>query len=332
MKIKREVKIGVIVTVALALLFWGFNFLRGKNVFTQQREFYAVYEQIDGLTEANPVLVNGFKVGQVDKMYFLSPTDGRIVVRIAMYNDIIIPKNTIAKIMSSDLLGSKAIELKLGNSTKVANSGDTLLSSIQGSLQDEVSKQILPFKKKAESLLLSMDSVMAVIQYVFNKETRDNLAKSFENIKYTLDNLKHFSYNIDTLVSAQKNRLAAIIGNVESLTRNLKDNNQKITTILNNFSSISDSLAKANISKTIKKADNALEQFSQITNKINNGTGSLSLLLNNDTLYNNLKSASKELDELLLDVKLHPKRYVHFSLFGKSSKKDPYKAPDKEKK
>ncbi|NVO01600.1 MAG: MCE family protein [Bacteroidetes bacterium] len=332
MKIKREVKIGIIVTVALALLFWGFNFLRGKNVFTSQREFYAIYEQIDGLTEANPVLVNGFKVGQVDKMYFLSPTNGKIVVRIAMYNEINIPKNTIAKIVSSDLLGSKAIELKLGNSTSFANSGDTLLSGIQGSLQDEVSKQILPFKKKAESLLLSMDSVMAVIQYVFNKETRDNLAKSFENIKFTLDNLKHFTYNIDTLVSTQKNRLAAIIGNVESLTRNLKDNNQKITTILNNFSAISDSLAKANISKTIKKADNALEQFSQITNKINNGTGSISLLLNNDSLYNNLKSASKELDELLLDVKLHPKRYVHFSLFGKSSKKDPYKAPDKEKK
>lgn len=337
MKIKREIKIALITILAIIIFVWGFNFLKGKNVFSSQRYFYAKYSQVNGLVEANPVLINGLKVGQVDNIYFNPNGSGDIIVKMVITNpDVKIPAKTIAKIFSSDFLGSKAIELKLIDSLISKNgkierlyckSGDTLLGAMASSIQEEVSVQMIPLKQKAERMMSSMDSVLAVIQYVFNEETRENLAKSFESIKFTIKNLERTSYNIDTLVVTQRYRLSAILANVESISTNIKNNNQKITNVINNFSDLSDSLAKSKIATTISNANKAIKDFSEITEKINKGEGSMGMLINNDTLYKNLEHSSKQLDLLMEDMRLHPKRYVHFSVFGKSDKKQPYKAP-----
>lgn len=213
----------------------------------------------------------------------------------------------------------------------LAKSGDTLTSDIQPSITEEVSYQMLPIKRKAESVMASLDSVLSVIQYVFNEDTRENLAHSFESIKFTIQNLEHTTYNIDTLVTTQRNRLAVIFDNIESISTNIKNNNAKLANIISNFSTLSDSLSKAKIVSTINSANKAMLNFSEVTEKINSGEGSLGLLINNDSLYNQLAKSSKDLDLLLEDLRLNPQRYVHVSVFGKSPKKNQYTAPGSKK-
>jgi phospholipid/cholesterol/gamma-HCH transport system substrate-binding protein len=275
---------------------------------------------VNGLVKANWVMINGVKVGEVSGINFMD-SKGNVLVEMSVDNSIQIPLNTVARIYNSDVLGSKAIEFVLGDTAVLAESGDTLSSSMQPSLTEEVSYQMLPIKLKAESVMASLDSVLAVIQYVFNEDTRENLARSFESIKFTIQNLENTTYNLDTLVSTQRNRLAAIFANVESISGNIKNSNSKLTNIINNFSAISDSLSKAKIVNTINNANLAISNFSKITDKINKGEGTLGLLINNDSLYNGLEKSSKDLDLLLEDLKLNPQRYVQVSVFGKKTKK-----------
>ena len=331
MKIRREIKIGLLVVVGLALLYYGFNFLSGENVFKKSREFVTVYSDVRGLVIANPILINGYKVGQITDIYFY-PEDSlaRVIVKYNIDEDLPIPDNSVA-VVESDLIGNNIINVRLGDSKNYIKSGDTLTGDLSTTLQEEVSLQMLPIKRKAENLMLSLDSVLAVIQYIFNDDTRENIAKSFESIKLTIKNLESTTYNIDTLVFYQRFRLERIIGNIESISLNIKNSNDKITNIIENFSTLSDTLAKAEISQTIFYAKETLDKVSAVVDKVNKGEGSLGLLINNDSLYNNLESATKELDELIEDIKINPNRYLHFSLFGKSSKKNPY-VPDENKK
>ncbi|NTW33780.1 MAG: MCE family protein [Bacteroidetes bacterium] len=329
-KLKREVKIGILVVASIAFLFWGINFLKGKNFLTGGRTFYAIFNQVNGLTEANIVVVNGLKVGLVTDISFID-TKGRILVEMKIDEDVKIANNSIAKIFNPDVIGSRVIEIKLGNNKTLAMDGDTLKSEEQLSILDEVSIQMLPFKVKAEKMMASIDTVISVIQYVFNESTRDNLMHSFESIKNTITNLESTTYNIDTLVSTQRFRLSQIISNVENITSVFKNNNAKLNNIITNFSSISDSLARIKFASTINKADKILASFSEITEKINKGDGSLGLLINNDSLYIGLQKSSKEMNLLLEDLRLNPQRYVHLSVFGKNLDKNKYKAPAEKK-
>jgi phospholipid/cholesterol/gamma-HCH transport system substrate-binding protein len=330
LKIKREIKIAIIFLGALVLLYWGINFLKGRDLFNKERVFVAVYNQVNGLVVSNPVLVNGFQVGHVRKMYFHPNNSGKVICEFVINNrDIEIPSNSVAKLFSSDLLGSRAVEIQIGDSKTMAKEGDTLKTFVQATLGEEVNVQFQPIKQKFEAVMLSIDSVLVIIKSVFNENTQKNLEQSFESIRYTIQNLEHTTYNIDTLVVTQRQKLANIIGNVESISLNIKKNNDKIANIINNFSNISDTIAKAKISETIENASISLKQFAEIMEKVNRGEGSLGLLINNDSLYNNLNGASKQLNELVEDVKLNPQRYVNISVFGGSKKKNAYKPAQK---
>lgn len=330
-KIKREFKVGVLIVTCLVFFYWGFNFLKGRNYLSSNRIFYAKYKQVNGLVDANYVMINGVQVGRVSNISFLD-NNGGVLVTFSVENEVKIPRNSMARIYNSDVLGSKAIDIVLGDTAVMAQSGDTLKSMIQPSITEEVSYQMLPLKRKAESLMASLDSAVAVIQAVFNEKTKENLQRSFESIKNTIANLENTTYNIDTLMTTQRNRLSIIFANIESITGNFRNNNSKLTNIINNFSSISDTLAKANIVKTIEKANGVLANFAEISEKINKGQGSLGLLVNNDSLYVGLDKSAKDLNLLLEDLRLNPQRYVQVSVFGKNPKKNQYKPSSSEKK
>lgn len=332
MKIRKEVKIGFVIIVAIGLLIWGLNFLKGNDVFRKQRYFYAIYDRVEGLVPANPVNINGLKVGQVSDLSFVSDSSATIIVKFIISSDIRIPSNTIARIYSEDLMGSKAIALKLGDSREMAQPGDTLITDIESSLMEEVNKQVQPLKRKAENLIMSIDSMVTVIQYVFNEEMRSDLTKSVASISQTIRNLERTSYRIDTIVLTQEYKLAAIMSHIESITRNLKDNNENISRILTNFSTISDSLAKAEISETLLAANKALNNVSSVLTKIESGEGTLGMLVNDDSLYMSLSGAATELNMLVEDIKLNPGRYVRFSVFGRSDKNNPYVSPEEREK
>jgi phospholipid/cholesterol/gamma-HCH transport system substrate-binding protein len=312
--LSREAKIGAVVAAAIFLLVYGLNFLKGKNIFTNRTHFYACYSNVDGLTEANPVFINGFIVGQVNKIVFNPDNSGNMVVEISLKeNDLAIPKNTVAVVFSNGLLGTQAINLVLGNEKIYAESGDTLVGEVKSKMLEDIGEQVVPIKNKAERLIVTIDSLVASVNSILNEGGSNNL-------KNALKNLSSATARADGLLSDEKVRLDNILTNVESISGNLKSSNSDLASILKNFNSISDSLAKANIATTINNANSAIKNVDLIAAKINSGKGSLGLLLHNDSLYNNLTSASKNLDRLILDLNQHPNRYVHLSLFGKKDK------------
>lgn len=315
MRYKKEIVIGIIFIAALGLFVWGFNFLKGFNLFKEQRVLYAVYDRVSGLSRSNPVSVNGLKVGQVSDIYFEPNFSGDIIVELTIETNIPIPRNSVALIYSSDLMGSKAINLQLGNDSLFVHSGDTLSTQVEASLKEAVNQQIQPLKVKAEELILSLDSVVTVIKEIFNDKARENLTHSLASIQQTFENLESASYNLDTLVAAQKTRLSQIMINLESITTTISENEDNIDNILANFSSLSDSLAQARIPQTFSNINRVADDVAVIVDKINKGEGSIGLLVNDENLYKDLQKTAEQLHLLMEDIRVNPKRYVRFSLF-----------------
>ncbi|MCF8230986.1 MAG: MlaD family protein [Bacteroidales bacterium] len=331
MKRKKEFQLGLLFIVALGLLGWGISYLKGSDILFGGTRYYAVYNHIQGLLVANPVTVNGYEVGQVTDIDFTSREGGNVVVEMEVEEDIDIPKNSIARIYSSDLMGSKAVAIDLGKGPQVAAHGDTLSSSVESGIKEAVNKQVQPIKQKAEDLLLSVDTVVTAIQTVFKPSSREKISNSLSSIENTLQYMESTTYNLDTLMKSERSRLSMIVGNIENITRNLASKETQINHTLDNLSAISDTLAGANISKTLHKTNKSLKQLTAIITKINEGEGTAGMLINNDTLYRNLQSASHELNMLMRDMKLNPGRYVHFSIFGRGKKQNEYVPPEKQK-
>jgi len=305
----KEFKIGLFAIASIIALIFGVNYLKGINILNENRNFYAVYENIGGLQVGSTVLVNGYKVGMVSDINLLAQQRHNLLVTISIDKEFDIPVNTICKIVNQDLMGSKGITLVLGDNNYLVNSGDTLIGNIEGSLQDEVNAQILPLKNKAEELIGSIDSVMMIVTAVLNKNTRENLRNSLSSLDKTFELMSQTMGKVDTMVDLNDERISNVIQNLESITTNLESSNGKIKNILTNFSSLSDSLAKADIGT-------ALQNLSDLTTKINNGEGSIGLLLKDDKIYVNFEKSTRELASLLEDIKKHPSRYVNFSIIG----------------
>lgn len=314
MKISNETKVGILATVAITVLILGYSFLKGTDLFMRESEFYAIYPNIDGLTESKPVLVNGFKIGRVSKLR-LAP-NGHIIAEFQINPDYKIPKNTTARLESTDLLGGKAIVFELGNSKVFAADGDTLTAFIQEGFMD----QVKPIQKKADQIASRLDSILESVNNTLNPKFQKNFDRSFASIANTLENLERTSKKVDGLMDSETAKISGIISNLESISANFKNNNQKISTIVANFEQISDQTAKANIGQTLINANQSVKDLQQVISKINTGEGSIGLLINDKKLYDNLTQSAENLDKLMIDLKANPKRYVHFSVFGGGKK------------
>ena len=313
MKVKKEVKIGLVVVIAIGLLYTGLNYLKGVNVFSQPTVYYGIYDRINGLETSNPVMLNGFQIGQVREIEIINDGSGRLLVTIMVNADISVPDDSRALLKAGDILGSMQVHLLLGNSETIALSGDTLIPQVEGDLVEEVNAQLRPLKVKAESLISSVDSVIRVIEVILNTQSQQNLIESFKGMNNAVASLERTSFRIDTLVAEERRKISAIFSNIENLSAALGN-------IIDNFSQISDSLAQADIATTVVKTNAALEDVRKIMAKIESGEGSLGLLINNPDLYMRLESASNNLDLLMEDIRVNPNRYTHFSVFGRKNK------------
>src|SRR5690606_30138826 len=285
------------------------------DVFSREKEFYTDYDNVDGLTISKPVVVSGYQIGRVSEMRLLE--NGKIRTHFKIKNEYEIPSNTVARIVSADLLGSKAIVFELGNSTTLAKSGDPLLSDVQANLLEKVE----PLQLKVENLVVKLDSVLSAVNTALDKEFQREFKNSLHSISVSLRNMESITSDVEGLMGSEKIRFARIIKNHESITGNFKKNNVKINNILTNLDSLSDDLAKTEIKATIDNATQVMKNVEVITTKINNGEGSIGLLLNDDNLYNNLNSASENLDNLIKDVEERPGKYIRLSIFGKKDTK-----------
>jgi len=315
LKFSKEFRIGFLFILAIAVLVWGFSFLKNKNILYKERVLIAVYKHVNGLNPSNPVYINGVKVGQVGEVFFDPSMDGDIVVELVFTDKFPIPSNSTARIFSEDLMGSKAVEILLGPGPDYAQTGDTLSTEIETSLKDAVNQQILPLKLKAEDLLSSLDTMVVAIKGIFNKDAREDLAASIKSIRQTFRNLESTTQNLDTLVITESNRLSSILYNIDMITRNLNNNSQKINRVLDNLATLSDTIARSNISGIIADLDKTIGNLSLVMARIEKGEGTLGLLINNDQLYKDLEKSASELNLLLEDIRLNPKRYVRISVF-----------------
>jgi phospholipid/cholesterol/gamma-HCH transport system substrate-binding protein len=315
LKLSREFKIGFLFILAAAVLVWGFSFLKNKNILYKERVMIAVYKHVNGLEPSNPIYINGVKVGQVGKVFFDPSMNGDIVVQLVFTDKFPIPANSTARIFSEDLMGSKAIDILLGTSPELVQSGDTLHTEIETSLKDAVNQQILPLKLKAEDLLSSLDTMVIAIKGVFNKDIRDDLTASIKSIRATMNNLENTTQNLDTLVYTQSGRLSSILYNIDMITRNLNNNSGEISRILGNLANVSDTLAQSNISGILGNLDKTVGDLSIVMSRIEKGEGTLGMLIKDDELYNKLEKSATDLDLLLEDIRLNPKRYVRVSVF-----------------
>lgn len=321
MKLKREAKLALTAIVAVFVLIWGINFLKGSSLFESKSIFYGVYNSVEGLKVSSGVVYRGYQVGQVISIQFTGERYDKVLVKFSVNKGLELPSNSLAMIQSADLMGSKVIDLIPGDSPVFAVSGDTLTSKTEQGLMEQVSRQMLPLKQKAERLLGSLDSVMVIVQGVFNEETKKNLNNSFASIDRTLRNIEGASGNLDTLMQTESARVSEILRNINRITANLSDNNEEISNILGNFSSISDSLRRANLHQMLTSVDNILGRVDSIFAKINDGEGTIGALVNDNDLYYNLNQVSENLNRLLVEFRYNPRRFINLSLIDFSSGK-----------
>jgi len=319
MKISNETKIGALTSIAIVLLILGFNFLKGKDLFSHSRKYYAIFKNVDGLELSNSVSIKGLNVGSV---YAIKATDkdiDGILVTISMKQDVNIPKNSICTI-NSGLINSANIIIIKGDATEVLQDGDTLRSQDKSGLLSEVQGRLAPVMKSLDRTLGSLDSLVRQITLLFNPDVKNNFAT-------IISNLAKSSASLQIMLNDRTSALAHTMVHLDSFTNNLASNNQRITGTLDNLEKTTNKLANAKIDETLESAQNAMNSLKDAINKVNSPNGTVGLLLNDKRLYLNLESTTRSLNILLDDLRLHPKRYVNISVFGSKDKKGPLMAP-----
>lgn len=322
MKVSKEFIIGVVVVFTIAVLYMGVNYLKGVNLLSKQLRFYSIYENVAGLTASNAVTLNGHKIGIVSDVAMHPSGDGRLIVEVIINESKLnVPNDTKLEIFDADLFGGKGIRIVMGNSAVFAADRDTLPGEIALGLTETIKQEIEPLKQKSSELFAGIDSVITSLNNVLGSASDEGgLNQVFSDLKSTLSNLESTTASLDKLMLNNSDKLSNIFSNVESITKNLKDNNDQLSNAIQNISTLSDTLARMDLATTVLKVNRALESFDGVMTKVNEGTGTLGQLVNNDSLHVELVNASHSLDLLLEDMRMHPKRYVHFSVFGKKEK------------
>ena len=307
MKISREVKTAVLVISGLVLFIFLFNYLKGNNLLESSRTFYVVYDNVEGIANSTPVTINGLTVGKVQNISFNDDNSGNLKVTLLIDSDFEFSKNSTAECYEAGLIGGKAIAIIPSNdNAENAKKGDYLVGTVKAGLTELVNQRLTPLQEKIEKMMVSADSLLINLNSVFDTQTKANLKSSIASLSTTITSFKNTSNSINSLIEDNQDKLSSTFNNVNEITSNL--------------SKVSDSLANANLGNTVKDLQTTIISFNSVLASIEDGNGSIGKLLKDEGLYNNLKGASKEMEELLLDIKLHPKRYFRIL----SKKEIPY--------
>lgn len=301
MKNKNEIKTGILVVIGIGLFIFGFSYLKSNDIFVSDRTFYAVYDDVEGVVNGTPVTVNGFPVGSIQDISFFK--NNNLLVKFRVENDLTFSINSIAQIYETGLIGGKALAIIPANdNSRIAVSRDTLESSVAPGLTELVNEKLTPLQENIESMIVSANEVLSKVSLIFDDSTRTNLKTIVSDFTETIRDLKETS----AVLKSNKLNIDKIIDNALDISTDLSEisktiNQSELDLIIGNFKIFSNDLAL-------------------ILEKINDSNGTFSKLIENDTLFQNLNNASKSIDLLLEDIRLNPKRYIHFSIFGKKDK------------
>jgi phospholipid/cholesterol/gamma-HCH transport system substrate-binding protein len=310
MSVSKEIRIGVLVTIALVILFIGFYFLKGASLFSSDKEYYCFYSDAEGLQNSANVQVKGLNVGHVTH---LELKDGRVRAIIALNKNISIPQGTVASLASFDLLGTKMIRLDLGTGAGQIPAGDTLPTTHEVGILDNVTAALTPRLQELKLTIAILDSTLRSVNMMLGQDNQKAISGAVNSMKVTADNLSHLS----GALSAESGEISGIIHNTNSITANFAKENDTVKKILSNVSNLSGQLANAPIQQTVTYLQGTIAQLQGVVDKINNNQGSLGMLINNKDMYNNLNGSLQSLSGLMDDIKAHPKRYINVTIFGK---------------
>ena len=311
-KISYEVKVGATTLITILIFIWLYSFLKGKDFFSNSANYFSIYNEIGGLAESSPVEINGYKVGIVKKIDFVDAESGRLLVVFSVSKDFKLPKNTVAEIAPMSLLGGMKVQFVFGGGPGYYKVGDTIPGRLAESIVTKVESELEPVTTKLTKLIITLDSVVSSVNEIMDSDFKKNLSG-------TLANLNSTSKNIDNIIGSKESELKTTLENVNKFTKMLSDNSSDMSLTLKNLKTVSDTLAAANLYETVSNLKKSLERTSIMINNLNKGKGTAGQFLTNDTLYTNLTSSLENLNLLLTDMKANPKRYVHFSIFGKKA-------------
>lgn len=314
---KKEVKIGMF-AVAMILCAWGgIRFLSGVDIFSRNVDYYAVYDQVNGVQGASPVMMRGVKVGTVSEILFDPARSSQVVLRLTVRRQYPIPSDSEAKIVSSSLMGSKAIEIVLGESSVRLEKGDTIRSGYSRDMMDTALTELDFFKEKISRLTEELSRTLTGISTLVESNS--------SNIGELTAHLNSIAGNLDEVLSAEKSGLRSAVAGISEFSQTLGQNAGRVDTLMGNLTRFSDNLAEADLKAAVGRLNDILD-------RIDSGEGTVGKLMNDAVLYENLQQASENLSVLLADLKENPKRYVHFSLFGRSEAKEKERAAKLEEK
>lgn len=307
MKFSREFKTGILVIGASLVLILGYNFLKGSSLFKEEREFFVKYSNVEGLMPEASVTVNGLQIGKVKQIFISEHTRDVTVSFIIDKRGFEVSNTSEVLLYNPGLIGGKALAVvpDYSNPT-MAKAGDTLIGNLERGMMEVVADKVIPLGDDLGSTLANLDSLLLSLNEVLDEKGIGHLRSTFENIDNTMATLNTTSTSISTLFESNNQKISATIDNFEKTSKN--------------FVSISDSLATLDTQKLVYEIEQSIAGINNVVNSLEDGEGSLGKLLKDDSLYHNLEGASKELEELMNDIKLNPKRYVHFSIFGKKNK------------
>jgi len=326
MRVSNETKVGALTVIAVTLIIFGFNFLKGRTFFKSGTFIYAKYTDTKGLIVSNPVFVNGFQVGTVFEIENMNDNLSELVVCIKLNQLYKIPANSIATIQENPL-GTNAINIVPGNGTLFIQSGDTIKTAPSTSLLGDFMNTLSPLGEQIKNTISSLEQVLDNVNQTLDEENRQNFKVILANLSTTTANLDKSIQSVEGMLNKQNGSIAQTADNINSFTANLNQNNQKISNILTNLDSTTKSIKDADLNKTIKDIQVALVSLNTTINKLNNGNGTAAKLLNDPNMYTQLQSTIKSVNTLVDDIKVHPKRYVSLSVFGKKDKKTPLTKP-----
>lgn len=341
MQISNEAKVGLLTVVAIALMIFGYNFLKGQKVFSRNNTYYVIYKRVDGLLESNPVLLNGYQVGNVARILMISDTSNRVMVQLDINKNIQIPHHSSVSITSSGLLGDKAASLEIWKpktpeertqTLTFYESGDTIQGKEEVSLFNMASEQIVPLKNQADSIMRKLDSTLTTLNKILSsaavKGIINNLERSTATLNTTLADADKLVGSLNTFTQTDLKKVGGIMNNVNDITLTLKSSTGKIGTIMDkvdktvvNAEKATNQLAAIDMAATAKKLDGTLNEVNSLLNKVNKSEGNLNMLLEDRKLYDNLEKISANLNSLVEDFKENPKDYVGFSLININKKK-----------
>jgi phospholipid/cholesterol/gamma-HCH transport system substrate-binding protein len=311
-KISNEVKVGAVALITILVFIWLYNFLKGKDFLKSTAYYYCIYDKIGGLAESSPVEINGYKVGVVQSIDFVDETSGRLLVTFSVLKGFKLPVNTVAEIVPVSVIAGMKAQFVYGNGPGFYSYGDTIPGRLSESLLSSFEEEFTPLKKKIEDLLNVLDSVINSVNDVMDPEFKKNFAGTVSNLNSTTESLAN-------IIHAKEQELKQTIESISKFSKMLSDNSDKMNNAIGNLETITDTLATSDLYASVTNLKNTLEKTSVLIGNLNDGKGTAGQLVTNDTLYNNLSASLESLNVLLKDIKDNPKKYVHFSIFGRKN-------------